>query len=121
MPDETKFDKELRTKWVEALRSGKYLQNKGALRKDNSFCCLGVACDVAKLFWTLRLNTGFYSVLDKRDTDSFSNEMSLPETLRKQLGLSSAQQSALAHLNDFENSSFEEIADAIEKMPIETL
>ena len=31
---------------VAALRSGKYKQCTGALRKDDGFCCLGVACDV---------------------------------------------------------------------------
>ncbi len=31
---------------VEALRSGKYQQGKRALRKNNKYCCLGVACDL---------------------------------------------------------------------------
>jgi hypothetical protein len=35
------------TKWLEALRSGKYVQGKNALkREDGSFCCLGVLQDV---------------------------------------------------------------------------
>ena len=35
-------------KWVETLRSGKYRQGVGMLRqRDNSYCCLGVACDIA--------------------------------------------------------------------------
>ena len=33
-------------KWVAALRSGEYSQTVGALRKDDGFCCLGVACDI---------------------------------------------------------------------------
>lgn len=37
---------------VEALRSGEYQQGEGSLRRnlegDPKFCCLGVACDVAK-------------------------------------------------------------------------
>lgn len=36
------------TKWVEALRSGKYEQGAGALRRTDSgearYCCLGVLC-----------------------------------------------------------------------------
>ena len=32
--------------WMDALRSGKYEQGKGALRRDGKFCCLGVLCDV---------------------------------------------------------------------------
>ena len=41
------MDKELKAKWLEALRSGKYQQGWNQLRdhKDR-FCCLGVLCDV---------------------------------------------------------------------------
>jgi hypothetical protein len=40
----------VRKAWVEALRSGKYKQAKHALRdiRKDSFCCLGVLCDIAK-------------------------------------------------------------------------
>lgn len=36
------------TKWCDALRSGRYKQNKFALHNvsNDSYCCLGVACDV---------------------------------------------------------------------------
>lgn len=37
----------LKAKWIEALRSGEYKQGYGALRDDDdTFCCLGVLCDV---------------------------------------------------------------------------
>lgn len=44
---------EIKTKWLEALRSGDYKQAKGALVKQaedgsKSYCCLGVLCDLAK-------------------------------------------------------------------------
>lgn len=32
--------------WVEALRSGNYTQTSNALRDNQGYCCLGVACDV---------------------------------------------------------------------------
>jgi hypothetical protein len=32
--------------WVEALRSGRYVQGKHNLRSDDGYCCLGVACDL---------------------------------------------------------------------------
>lgn len=35
-------------KWVAALRSGEYKQTKEQLRFGDSFCCLGVACDLAR-------------------------------------------------------------------------
>lgn len=34
---------------VDALRSGRYKQGKDALRIDDSYCCLGVACDISGL------------------------------------------------------------------------
>jgi hypothetical protein len=37
---------ELKQKWVEALRSGKYPQGINYLRTDQGYCCLGVLCDV---------------------------------------------------------------------------
>ena len=37
----------LKTKWLEALRSGRYRQGKWALRNsDETYCCLGVLCDI---------------------------------------------------------------------------
>lgn len=40
---------EVKEKWVAALRSGEYQQAHGMLRNvdENSFCCLGVLCDLA--------------------------------------------------------------------------
>ncbi len=33
--------------WVAALRSRRYKQARGRLRRDDAFCCLGVACELA--------------------------------------------------------------------------
>ena len=48
----TEEQKERNRLWVKALRSGDYLQGDGQLHRtdtepDESFCCLGVACDIA--------------------------------------------------------------------------
>lgn len=37
------------TKLVEALESGKYKQTTGTLRRNDNFCCLGVACELFDL------------------------------------------------------------------------
>ena len=38
--------------WVDALRSGKYSQGRGSLHYEDSYCCLGVLCDVSGLgYW----------------------------------------------------------------------
>lgn len=43
------MDQELKTKWVEALRSGEFRQTSGKLhdQETDSYCCLGVLCKVA--------------------------------------------------------------------------
>ncbi|MDM0024118.1 hypothetical protein [Variovorax saccharolyticus] len=42
------MNKEVKAKWVAALRSGKYEQAHGELRGDeNAFCCLGVLCEIS--------------------------------------------------------------------------
>src|SRR6478609_3745372 len=38
---------EFYTQWLAALRSGEYQQGQGQLNCDNTYCCLGVACDIA--------------------------------------------------------------------------
>ena len=42
------MNKEIKARWVEALRSGNYEQGRYNLRRDDQFCCLGVLCDVVK-------------------------------------------------------------------------
>lgn len=37
----------LQLEWLEALESGKFEQGQTCLKKDNKFCCLGVACELS--------------------------------------------------------------------------
>ncbi|KKL94045.1 hypothetical protein LCGC14_1868600 [marine sediment metagenome] len=39
------MDQKVKQLWVAALRSGKYQQGVDKLRKDDSYCVLGVLCD----------------------------------------------------------------------------
>lgn len=41
------MNQEFKTIWLEALRSGNYVQGQHTLRNGGTFCCLGVACDLA--------------------------------------------------------------------------
>lgn len=43
-----KFTKEIKAKWLEALKSGKYKQGFSELhtKTDNSYCCLGVLAKI---------------------------------------------------------------------------
>lgn len=138
------MDPEVKAAWVAALRSGEYIQGKGALaRMDGDvtrYCCLGVLCEVAlKSGLTLdtatgeaRLN-GFDQPLSpvKRYDGDFSLT---PERVAKWAGLPVANPEVkivdpddgpvsmpVASLNDGESTnrsirphSFKEIADLIE-------
>ena len=96
--------KRARARWVKALRSGKYEQGHGMLRYGNTFCCLGVACKVARIP-NNRITGGFLS--------------SMFPTILKRLGLTHLQEQELARLNDNRKKTFREIADHIERMPID--
>ena len=41
-----KLKPEIKALWLEALRSGEYTQGRFVLREQNSYCCLGVLCDL---------------------------------------------------------------------------
>lgn len=40
------MDKELKDKWIAALRSGEYKQIQRRLKSSEGFCCLGVLCEI---------------------------------------------------------------------------
>jgi len=40
-------NKQLKAEWVKALRSGEYKQGRLRLQRGDSYCCLGVLCEVA--------------------------------------------------------------------------
>jgi len=42
------MNKEIKAKWIEALKSGKYKQTKGTLKNEQGYCCLGVLCAIYK-------------------------------------------------------------------------
>ena len=123
--------------WIKALRSGKYNQTKGALRRPDgsndkgvSFCCLGVACDLyikrvpkknRDKMWKADLTDDNVTGGCFRFKKSWS---SLPDQVIKWLGLNYASGSygitgtnSLVSDNDDNNKSFSEIADIIESQP----
>lgn len=105
------MNKELKAKWVEALRSGKYGQGTGSLHpSDNVFCCLGVLCDVIDPSrWDgPRLGRVKFKL------KGHDGRKLLPEELMKAEELSSDQIWQLAGMNDCEKP-FSEIASYIEE------
>ena len=104
------MDKELRDKWVAALRSGEYQQGKGYLKDiDGYYCCLGVCADVIN-------KDAWVHNPDVLGDWSWNGEMdSLPEEI-----VPDEIQSTLIRKNDDMGESFSEIADWIEEnIPVE--
>lgn len=102
-----KLPKSLKRKWLTALRSGKYKQGEGYLRQKNyhnkiEYCCLGVLCDVAKVY--------------PRWDSAFIYSRKLPSFMRDQNELTGK----LSSMNDSKKDgkhkfSFKRIANWIEK------
>ena len=106
-------DTELMRQWVDALRSGKYRQTRGWLRKDDGFCCLGVLCDISGVGeWEQRGDVGVWNY----DTEDESLKGVLPDVLTNTIGISLGEQNKLASMNDRLGYSFGSIADKIEEM-----
>lgn len=100
------MNKELKEKWVAALRSGKYHQAKRCLNHLDMFCCLGVACDISGLGqWS---SSEYFVEGESKSSGWLSHEM------RERYGLSAGDSMALAVLND-DGKTFLQIADHIEQ------
>lgn len=128
------MEQELKAKWLAALRSGQYTQDRQlmcTIMADGSkrFCCLGVLADVADLSGgTARTFYGNlqgikYAAGFVFDTPEFMNDPSgyFNNDALKQLGLTPEQQSLLYQMNDGNGAfypygrSFAQIADWIEE------
>lgn len=104
------MNKEIKQKWLEALKSGKYEQGSGLLRDlNNRFCCLGVLCDVLQEPATKCDDSYLYD----------SSAAYLPDTVALRAGIPSffsnvRVQEELAAINDTSNS-FDPVIEYIEK------
>lgn len=111
---------DIKAQWVAALRSGEYKQGKERLHtaKDDSYCCLGVLCEVAvKAGVDLAIDA--YSVGKSYDNDGHT----LNEKVQTWAGLLDCnprtsegeyEDLELAGLND-QGYTFEQLAAVIER------
>jgi hypothetical protein len=104
----TDEQREHRRQWAEALRSGKYQQGIGRLRRDDDcFCPLGVACDLYDpQAWCLRPNNRDFTW---RDRVQFP-----PPEISEWIGSDFELERRIFTANDVELRSFPEIADMID-------
>lgn len=107
------MNSEIKTKWLEALRSGKYTQGRRVLRSiQDEYCCLGVLCDlIAPEKWVKSdYGTEMFFLSDTGDKKRHFPSNSILKTA----GLSLENGDTLASKNDC-GESFEEIAKYIEE------
>lgn len=116
----------IKNKWVEALRSGEYVQTKNMLKSvDGGFCCLGVLCDIHA-----QESSGKW---EEDDDSGFCyydhNQEILPYSVRSWAGIQNggsgefqdydalghARQRCLALMNDSGDYTFDQLADIIEQ------
>ena len=103
--------REVYQRWISALRSGKYKQERGRLKVTNyhneveRFCCLGVLCDLASK------DGG-----PEWDGENYMREYSsLPPKIKDWMKLTEFQVYKLIFLNDQDELDFKGIALYIEK------
>jgi len=105
-----KMNPSVKKEWVQALRSGDYLQGGSYLCYQDGnkvkWCCLGVLCDINTDSYWEKSDTAAYTVDNCR---FFPDESHLD-----QAGLSVRSGDKLAWMND-RGKTFPEIADWIEK------
>jgi len=71
---------EIKKKWVEALRSGKYEQATGVLRsEDDCYCVLGVLYDVNNGKWKRSHNRWVSDRNHASFSKSFQEEVGIPD------------------------------------------
>lgn len=121
--------KELKDQWIAALRGlgpHKYKQGHGGffMKITNTYCCLGVLCDILPIRDPPDSWVGFQGWSTRPDWvcggDTgvlySGNEYhgKLPKLLMNDIGFPETQQSILVEMNDRLAKSFEEIADYIQ-------
>lgn len=109
MTNTEKLDPEIKVLWIDALKSGRYKKGEKFLHNmdTDSWCCLGVLCDVLNKRGIVHLsrNVSKYSASDVGDVayvEYMDNHISfLPPKVTRLLGLDLESDFwNLAHIND---------------------
>lgn len=123
------MNREVKKKWVEALRSGHYHQGREHLRQnyddDYEYCCLGVLCEVEGLmdFDNHKLIRGdierHIKIVNGDEyhdqAEILIEDEELPGVILDFFGISADQQKTLIKMNDDQGDNFLSIAKYIEE------
>lgn len=111
--------REVMEQWVSALRSGEYEQGFNVLRESTdlreSFCCLGVLCDLHRQ----SAGGGAWTCDGYQSGKNWNAEVPTGEVVSwaglREPNPAIAGRKMISDLNDGEGKSFSEIADLIEQ------
>ncbi len=114
------MDKELRERWIAALRSGQYHQGRGGLRfsAENGackWCSLGVLLDVSGYGQWETDNTMVEGEWCYVTQEGQKNFIVLADKTLQQMGILVQAMDRLTGMNDREHASFADIATWIEE------
>jgi hypothetical protein len=111
---------EIKQLWIDALRSGDYAQDTSKLHNTfaNTYCCLGVLCDLAvKAGVATEEEYGSFGNDEDRSQGTLPNvigEWSGVDPEGRFKGTTGIAHTSLIGLNDDAGYTFEQIADVIE-------
>ena len=107
---------EVKQKWIDALRSGKYEQGSEKLRSVSGYCCLGVLCDLYaqehNVEWEFRGNEE--TNLQPQDYWYFEDQSEFtPDSVRDWAGLPHGNPTVRVYCSNSEDEDFytDEIAN----------
>lgn len=113
---EEKLPRAFKTKWIEALRSGKYKQGHCRLRKKDRttgvvrYCCLGVAAELCGLKFNEKA-----SFIANHSDYKVRGIRKVPAILRGYTSIGNPIPNTFSKMNDMDGYSFRKIATWIEK------
>jgi len=107
---DVRLPKSFKNKWIKALRSGEYEQDRGHLQTNDGYCCLGVACRIMHP----KMNLNFGDISEYNFGKKKLENIKVPKLL-KTYSEKNPVTEILINLNDEKNYSFKKIATWIEK------
>lgn len=104
--------KDIKEKWVTALRSGEYTQTRQCLRKGDTFCCLGVLSDIyisetdaakwqrGNAYDEIRVLTWKQEPENEEDYEDRFEESELPKPVQRWADVDEFAMTTLMEMND---------------------
>ena len=118
------MNKEIKKRWVKALRSGKYKQGFKALRINDTYCVLGVLCDLygqdkglkwvdisgyglKERYFSMDNGSGAVTAIIQRWAELNSKDLCIKQLFKLRR--------SLPYLNDYKKYSFKKLARIIQR------